>query len=210
MATVIVSLRNDPKLYIYDSILKTIKSQTRKDTSYRCYDKFELRIDVMPNTRYHKTYFIVESILDRLRTEVEIDRPSRIKSREVVYGLLIADSLKGYDKNKNFLYNAIATQKYDRDYILDTMNFLISKDIVKCTPAGSEKSVFSTSLFDNYSIDTYTQVRKILGVNDAEQDISSILKEFNLSRDLQYAGSCYYDDGKITLSELYELRSVII
>lgn len=209
MAKVIISSNSDARVYEYDSVMKNVKSHARVDTTFRCYDKMALRIDLFPYTIYHTTYHINEELYNEIK-KLCIEEKKTYKNERVMYGILIADAVRGYSKNKDFLYNALVTQKYTRPYVLDTMNFYYNNGIMRCVPHGSESSVYNKSLFVENASDSYSKIRKLLGINEGKIDVTDFIADHRLATNGKYAGSCYYDTEGMVVTELFEAgRSLI-
>lgn len=209
MAKVIISTANDSRVYEYDSVMKNVKSHARKDTSFRCYDKMAMRIDIFPNTIYHRSYHITEQMYEKIKLQCLKDK-KQFRSEKVMYGVLIADATKGYSKSKDFLYNALVTQKYDKPYILDTMNIYYNNGVMRCIPHGSEKSTFNKTLFNNIAGDTYTKIREIMGIPEGIDDVTNFATDRNLPIQGVYAGACSFDVDGMRITELFEVGRVII
>lgn len=210
MATVIISIKNDPKLYKYDSVMRSIRSEVRKDSSYICSDDEEIRIDVMPLTKYHARYSLDYDLINMLTDELDSETIKFHKNQNIALAILVADSLKGYVDNKSFLYNTMAIQKYTKEYILDTFHFTTKDGIMKVKPDGSEEETFNTRLFSSYNMDTYFKVRSALDIHPS-QDVTHILEEYNLDKDTSYIGFGSYSEGldDVKISNIYAIKEQV-
>lgn len=209
MAKVVISCSNDSRVYEYDSVMKNVKSHVRKDTSFRCYKGMALRLDLFPNTMYHTTYHISNNLFEKIKL-ITLDDKRSYKNEKVLYGIMIADAIQGFSKSKDFLYNALVTQKYNKPYVLDTMNFYYNNGVMRCMPHGSEVSSYNKTLFENNAGTSYSRIRQLMGVNEGRIDVTDFVEKYNMDKQGKYAGSCYFDTEGIIVTELFEVGGSLI